>query len=249
MLLSLFKTATGSRKRQICGLESYMFNQYSLATFLLTLSPASGGFAYRFQQYLWILCWLELQRRCYLRCISAPLLQCLFHEMLVCSAKEDEKSLSCSWANSRYLKLLSSSGLKCLGSHQIISVQINLYLYKATVKKGPCQELKPFQLWPSERKCGASDVTLDRYYRMGTRRGQAFLWVSSQSRPQSLSAHAWRNERLWEDPLKSELWLGFMKTIQTTGSHSEPNKVAESLRRKLVPVCRCCSCNIAFQNM
>ena len=62
-------------------------------------------------------------------------------------------------------------------------------------------------------------------------------------------AHAWRNERLWEDPLKSELWLGFMKTIQTTGSHSEPNKVAESLRRKLVPVCRCCSCNIAFQNM
>ena len=52
LLLSLFKTATGSRKRQILGLESYIFNQYSLATFLLTLSPASGGFAYRFQQYL-----------------------------------------------------------------------------------------------------------------------------------------------------------------------------------------------------
>lgn len=45
LLLSLFKTATESRKRQILGLES-------LATFLLTLSPASGGFAYRFQQYL-----------------------------------------------------------------------------------------------------------------------------------------------------------------------------------------------------
>ena len=42
-----------------------------------------------------------------------------------------------------------------------------------------------------------------------------------------------------------------MKTIQTTGSYSEQNKMAESsesLPRKLVPVCRCCNCNIVEAN-
>ena len=39
-----------------------------------------------------------------------------------------------------------------------------------------------------------------------------------------------------------------MKTIRTTGSHSEPNKMAESMPRKVVPLCWCCNCNIVEAN-
>ena len=67
------------------------------------------------------------------------------------------------------------------------------------------------------------------------------------SSPESFCARLKKRKTLGRSVQERTL-IGFYENNTTTGSHSEPNKMAESLRRKLVPVCRCCNCNIVEAN-
>ena len=73
------------------------------------------------------------------------------------------------------------------------------------------------------------------------------LYRRTISSPESFCARLKKRKTLGRS-VEERTLIGFKKTIQTTGSHSEPSKMAESLRRKLVPVCMCCNCNIVEAN-